>query len=412
VWLVPVIFILGGLVLSLATIWVDRLFDYEAVPRSITGGPDAALQVLGTVAASMVSLTALVLTITMVVVQLAMGQFSPRIVQTILRDRPSQVAIGVFVATFAHAMLSMREVKFDPEETVPGIAIAAAYLLVFTSIVVLVIYVHHIGQALRVSALIELVGSDTRAVLDRLYHSSPPEDSAPANREVITAESSGVITAVAHDRLIDIAARSDCTLELLPSLGQFVPAGAPLFRIHGQPHGLDQDNVRNAITVDLERTIEQDPAYGFRLLVDIAERSLSDSPYQDPTTAVQAIDRLHDCLRQLAPRAFPDGSHCDDRGVVRLVVPSMDWSAYVHLAFEEIRLAGARSPQITRRLEAALHDLLAVAPPSRRGVLEQQLDLLETAVTRTYEDERAAAFAVRPDPEGIGEPAHSHARNS
>src|SRR5688572_8501725 len=100
----------------------------------------------------MVSLAALVLTITMVVVQLAMGQFSPRIVQRILRDKPSQIAIGVFVATFAHAMLAMREVKFGEEETVPGVAILAAYILVFVSIVVLVIYVHHIGQALRVSA--------------------------------------------------------------------------------------------------------------------------------------------------------------------------------------------------------------------------------------------------------------------
>jgi VIT1/CCC1 family predicted Fe2+/Mn2+ transporter len=44
----------------------------------------------------------------MVVVQLAMGQFSPRIVQTILRDKPSQIAIGLFVATFVHAMLALR----------------------------------------------------------------------------------------------------------------------------------------------------------------------------------------------------------------------------------------------------------------------------------------------------------------
>ena len=60
-----------------------------------------------------------VLTVTMVVVQLAMGQFSPRIVQTFLQDKPSQIAIGLFVATFAHAMLAMREVNFEAK-TVPG----------------------------------------------------------------------------------------------------------------------------------------------------------------------------------------------------------------------------------------------------------------------------------------------------
>src|SRR5829696_500333 len=106
----------------------------------------------------MVSLATLVLTITMVVVQLAMGQFSPRIVQTFLQDKPSQTAIGLFVATFAHAMLALRAVRLDPGGRVPGLAIAVAYVLVIISIVVLVIYVHHIGQSLRVASLIELVG--------------------------------------------------------------------------------------------------------------------------------------------------------------------------------------------------------------------------------------------------------------
>ena len=117
----------------------------------------------------MVSLAALVLTITMVVVQLAMGQFSPRIVQTFLRDKPSQFAVGLFVATFVHAMLTLREVQVGGEGPVPGLAILVSYLLVMVSVVVLVLYVHHIGRSLRVSALIELVGADTRALLDLQY---------------------------------------------------------------------------------------------------------------------------------------------------------------------------------------------------------------------------------------------------
>ena len=160
----------------------------------MTGGPDAAVAILETIATSMVSLAALVLTITMVVVQLAMGQFSPRIVQTFLRDRPSQLAIGLFVATFAHAMLAMREVQFDGDGQVPGVAIVVAYVLVLTSIAMLVLYVHHIGRSLRVSALIELVGSDTRGLLERQC----PERSALATppADVIAAPKSGVLIGV------------------------------------------------------------------------------------------------------------------------------------------------------------------------------------------------------------------------
>ncbi len=161
--------VLAGVGLSFGTIAIDRAYDYELIPQSISGGPDAALEILGTVAASMVSLAALVLTITMVVVQLAMGQFSPRIVQRILQDKPSQLAIGTFVGTFAHAMLTLREVQTGSEEVVPGVAVILAFVLVIISIMVLVWYVNHIGRSLRVSALIELVGTDTRKLLDRLY---------------------------------------------------------------------------------------------------------------------------------------------------------------------------------------------------------------------------------------------------
>ncbi len=88
-WFIPVMCVLGGVLLSFATIAIDRRADFTLIPESLTGGPDAAIAILATVAGSMVSLAALVLTITMVVVQLAMGQFSPRIVQTFLRDKPS-----------------------------------------------------------------------------------------------------------------------------------------------------------------------------------------------------------------------------------------------------------------------------------------------------------------------------------
>ena len=168
-WFIPVLCVLAGVLVSIGTIAVDRVTGFELIPRWLTGGPDAAMGILTTIAVSMVSLATLVLTITMVVVQLAMGQFSPRIVQTFLRDKPSQLAIGLFVATFAHTMLAMREVQFDGDGQVPGVAIAVGYVLVLTSIAMLVMYVHHIGRSLRVSALIELVGNDTRRLLEQVY---------------------------------------------------------------------------------------------------------------------------------------------------------------------------------------------------------------------------------------------------
>ena len=399
-WFVPLACVLAGVGLSVGTIAIDNAYDYKLVPQSISGGPDAAIEILGTVAASMISLAALVLTITMVVVQLAMGQFSPRIVQRILQDKPSQLAIGVFVGTFAHAMLTLREVQTEGQGVVPGVAVVVAFVLVIISIMVLVWYVHHIGRSLRVSALIEFVGADTRKLLDTNY---ADEGASPQfERPTLQAPRSGVVTRVNHSALVRIAEAGNCVLTLRPGLGEFVPAGAPLFEIAGAADRINTSAALRSVELGLERTLDQDMAYGLRMLVDIAERSLSDGPFLDPTTAVQAIDRLHDCLRQLAPRPFPDGRHRDKNGEVRLLVPSMTWEDYVHLAFDEIRMAGAGSPQVARRLRAALEDLLTIAPLERKACLHEQLDLLQSGLRDAILGASDRSSSSRRDAKGLG----------
>src|ERR1700712_2103044 len=273
-WFVPVACVLAGVALSFATLWIDDYFDHGLIPQAFTGGPDAALVILSAIATSMVSLAALVLTIPSVVVQLAMGQFSPRIVQRILRDKPSQFAIGIFVATFAHAMLAMRDVRAgaDGAGAGPGLAVVVGFLLVLVSIVVLVLYVHHIGRSLRVSALIELVGKDTRKQLDVHYPSPPREPEPPRDGiAVIPARMSGVVCHLDFERIVAAACDADCSLELVPAFVEFIASGAPLLRVpEGDPSRL-ADDVTDYIVLGLERTLEQDVAYGLRMLVDIAE---------------------------------------------------------------------------------------------------------------------------------------------
>jgi uncharacterized membrane protein len=101
---------------------------------------------------------------------------------------------------------------------------------------------------------------------------------------------------------------------------------------------------------------------------------------------VQAIDRIHDILRQLARRPFPDGVYRDESGATRLVVPVPTWDDYVLLATEEITLAGAGSPPVARRLEAALIDLQSLALPDRKPVLDRRLGVLAAAVSKAEVD--------------------------
>ena len=404
-WFIPLMYAVLGLAISGVTMFVDQRTDYQLLSMDFIGGPDAALAILGTVAASMVSLLATVLAITMVVVQLAMAQFSPRIVQTFLQDRPSQNAIGLFVATFVVAMLSMRGVQVGDDPVVPGFSVLVVFMLVVVDVVVLVTYIHHIGRSLRVSALIEMVGSNTRTLLDEIYPKTVElaRDQRSEDPHVVSAATSGVLSLIGREHLVELATEVDGTIEVIPALGQYVPAGSPLVRLRGvSAADVDLARLRGALQLSLERTLQQDVAFGLRMLVDMGIKALSESPFADPTTTVQVIDRVHDLMRQLARRELPDGVRYDESGVARLLVPSMDWQAYVRLAFEELRLAGSGSAQVSRRLRASLEDLMEFAPPDRRAALSDQLELLHASTERAVADPQDLDLSRHPDPQGLG----------
>jgi uncharacterized membrane protein len=398
-WLIPLACLLAGAGLSFVTTAIDSANGFDLLPRSLTGSSSGARQILSTIAQSTVQLTGLVLTLSLVVIQLAMGQFSPRIVRSLLNDRRSQWAIGILVGTVAFTILSIRRVGEGGE--VPGLTMLVAYLLGLASFAALLLYIHHIGQSMRVAGLIDLVGDDLREELDNRYGEQVADGTGGPPANMIRAPKPGVVCEADREGLVELAAAAGCRLELVPMMGDFVPSGAPLIQVEGGDGRLDRTAAERAVVLAGERTHTRDPAYGFRKLVDIAERSIA-QPFDDPTTAVQAIDRLHDCLRQLSGRRLTSGEWRDSEGVVRLRARQISWEGYVRLAFEELTLAGAGSPQVARRLFAALDDLLASAPPARRPPLERQRELLAAAVENAYDDWRMAESARVPDIQGIG----------
>jgi hypothetical protein len=307
-----------------------------------------------------------------------MGQFSPRIVRAILHDRRSQLAIGLFIGTFAYSMTVLRELngKSSGSAQVRGLAVSVDYALIVCAIVTLVLFVHHTAQSIRVGGLIGLVGDETRRQVDRLH---PAAREPVPDPDVVPAPEYGVLVKLHHRTLVGLAAQADCLLELVPAMGDFVPRSSPLFRVHGVMRPSLRDAAALGVILGRERTHDFEPGFGIRKLVDIAERSIYSGPFQDPTTSVQAINAIHDVLRRLAVREFPSGVHRDADGQPRLIERMLTWDGYVKLAFDELRLAGAGSSQVARRLRAALEDILTVAPPARRPPLDRQLLLLDAA---------------------------------
>ena len=394
-WALPLACVSLCVCVAVATVAIDRA-NPGLVPATFTGTPSAAQTVLTTIASSMITLITLVLTVVTVAIQLAMGQFSPRIVQALLRYRANQLSFGLFGGTAVFTIIAAIEVN-DQNNFVPGVTVVISYALTLSSLVVLVLYVNRAGLSLRVSALIDLVGDKLR---DQLKEDFSERLGAPKadDPSLISASEAGEVVLIDRRRLIEAAKGAGGVLEVVPAMGDFVPVGAPLIRIRGDGGRLDRDELRELIQLGDERTHVTDPAYGIRKLVDIATRSVA----QDPTTTVQALHRLHDALRHFAVAQLPSGRHCDDAGVVRLLTREMTWEGYVRLAFDEVRLAGASSLQVARRLRAALEDLRAITPADRHAILDKEMALLEAGVRRSFVDDEDIVAALVPDTQGIG----------
>jgi uncharacterized membrane protein len=432
-WFIPLLFAILAGVAAAISLTIDRELQGDRSTSFLFGGTaEGARSVLDAIAQSMLTFTALVFTITMLVLQLASSQLSPRVMRTFLRDRQNQVVLGLFVATFLFTLLVLRDVRSaDADESfVPGFSIWIAFALLLTSVGAFVYYIDHMAHAIRASTVITRIAAETREAIDRLY----PEDAAdeepapgpasPANdsAQVITAERAGVLANVDTDAVVRAAEAADCFVEVVPTVGDFVPHGAPLFRVHDERRGRGrpgpaerdvssgerretslEDRLRGTVSLEDERTLQQDVAFGLRQLVDVAARALSPGT-NDPTTAVQAIDHLHDMLRRLAARPFPPTVHLGKDDRPRAHVPRAEWADYVRLALEEVRLYGEQHIQVLRRLRRAIVDLVTVCRPERQAPLREQLALLDVAVERAFADaaDRRSARAGT-DPDATGE---------
>src|ERR1051325_10337672 len=199
-WIIPSLGVVAGIVLSLVTVAIDRRNENGLLSQRVVGNAADARSILTVIATAVVTLTSMVLTVTLVAVQLAMGQFSPRIVRALLDDRGDQLAIAVLGATFTCAVFALRSVDTGPGgEAVPGVTVLTALALATASAFALFLFVHHAGQQLRVGALVDLVGDELRAQLDRRF---PTAAELPEDASALLSRSSGNLIHCDRDGLV------------------------------------------------------------------------------------------------------------------------------------------------------------------------------------------------------------------
>jgi len=406
-WLLPAAIVIAAVLAATALAEVDRFLGLteggSAYQVAFGGSPEAARSILSTIAGSMLTLTALVFSITILVLQLASSQFSPRALRTFLTDTTSKVTLGVFLATFAFALTGLRSTSGGTpgqELFVPGLVVTGAFLLVAVSLGVFLTYIHHTASRIRVSSIISSIHAETARLIDRVYPASEEAQRRKAVEvgetepdQIVRAPRAGVLASVDYDGILRLAEESDSLVAVRPMPGGFVRKNAELMRVQGHKLDLSEREVASLFALQEERTMEQDVAYGFRQLVDIAVRALSPGT-NDPSTCVSALDRIFDLLHRLGTRPFPPEQRFDESGHLRLIARLPDWGSYVNLAFDEIHHYGKDAPPVIGRLEAIMEELAESLPADRAASLHAPLAAVR-ATRRRVSRESATVSAPK-----------------
>jgi uncharacterized membrane protein len=374
-------------------------FSYEASTAQAT---------LGAIAGGMITLTGFVLTTVTLIVQTVQSQ-SPRLLRALNRTDRTPLLFGTFIATFTFALVALSQVS---EHSVPTISVLLALLMVLVSAGLFLRLLVTFRTTLTSGGLARTVGGELRRLIESLYPAglgpaSPPrephEPRGPSGPAWTLRHSGppGVFQSFDEPRVVELASAAGSEFTFVPAVGDFVVTGAVLVTGTGTEPG--HADLARLIRIGPVRTLEQDPAYGIRLLADIAIRALS-SAVNDPTSAVQVIDQLDDVLHRLAWRALGDGRLLDTAGHITVRWPAPTWDAFLALAIDEIMSYGASTLQVSRRLQALLEDLAGSVPAARLPPVTARIEALDRAVRQAYSDPAAAAEALTPDRQGIGSP--------
>ncbi len=310
---IPAVFLAGFALLAIGLVELDDRLQVTPAWYAFRGDASAARTVLSVIAGSLITVAGLTFSITMVALQLASSQFSPRVLRTFFADRLTQVTIGGFVGTFVYALLVLRSVSAG---FVPRLSIAVATLLGIAAVLLLIAFLHHVAQMIQVSHIMGAIAHDTLRRLDHLYPGryGEPEDAAEHVLErwceepagAVHPDRPGYVQRVELDALAHELARDVDRVAILVCPGDFASLGAPLALVW--PAGAAErcvEPVRDAIPLRRERDLEQDVDFGLRQLTDTALKAISPG-VNDPATAVTCIGYLRSILVRLAGRALPE----------------------------------------------------------------------------------------------------------
>jgi uncharacterized membrane protein len=385
----------------------EHLGDTESLPIALS----AVQAIFGALAGGMITFTGIVFSAVFVAAQIQTSSYSPRLAARLRRDPVILAGLALPTATATYSLFALaaigRQTNTVGRDFVPAATVIFGLVLALVTLGAFVALVQRAFENTQIGGILRALMRRGFAVIENVHPrdapiddvaSPPPMDDAT---ELTHPGPPAVIAAVDRAALLRLAEQTGGFVEIVPLVGEYIGAGKVVLRIGGARAEPDRALARRVFVLARQRTVDQDPAFALRMLVDIAIRALSPA-VNDPTTAVQALDRIEALLVELAPRHPGPSVVVDDGGAPRAMLPAPRWAAYVELGLMEVRRYGHASPQVVRRLRALYDRLCEVVDDGDRGRIELERRLLSEAVTSAFPDATERAIVEQSDRLGLG----------
>lgn len=402
-WPAPTVAVVTAILVGVGVPELDAVLDPHVPPALATyifgGGSDAAREILSAVATSLITVTSLTFSLTLITLQLASSQYTPRLLRTFAADRFVQRTLALFLATFAYALTVLRTVRNQSSggpEFVPKIAVTLSYLLAMASVVVLVLFLGHLVRQIRIEMMFGQICEEakrtSRRMLDPLdEHGLDEPPTPPAGQAIIAAPSSGFLVEIDDGALLRAAIDADAIVWVDRPVGSSLIEGVPVaFCWAAEPGGLLdgetleslRTSVRSALRTGTERTTTQDVGYGLRQLTDVVVRALSPG-INDPTTAVHGLSSCAAVLCDLVGYRLGHKVFRDDANVSRVVLARPGLADLLDMVCTQVQLYGAKDSEVMRRLLTILREVAwSSSLPEYRPAIADHLASLERAVAK------------------------------
>ncbi|WP_332634840.1 DUF2254 domain-containing protein [Halalkalibacter flavus] len=300
IWLLPSAYCLVASLLAMIVIWLDTVHGQKietAIPPTLLISVDLAQNILGILAAALLTMIAITFSTIMVVLTTYSSQFSPRTLSDFVTNQVTMRVLGVYMGGFVYSILALLFMREDLEYEV-----MAGTIGVLISIVCLAFFayfIHHVATSIQVNKLIsELTRQTLKTSHERLKSKVKGQVVTITNEkpdislenymvEEVKSRTFGYIQLIEYNHLYKLAKKHDLVIEIIPPIGTFVTTNKVLFNLYYKGEK-PSENIHKFIELGNERTILQDVDFGVQKIVEVTLRALSPG-INDPNTAIDGI---------------------------------------------------------------------------------------------------------------------------